>query len=210
MTPRPALLLLLLAAPIPAADPPKLTAKAATADPPAELAPAVRDLLDRSAVTVSDPAGAVCTFWLRKEVPTGGKGEGYRRVAAGTLAGAVRLARPWADFKTQEAPAGVYTLRLAVQPESKDHEGTAPHRDFVLLVPAAADPKPDVLPLKVIVEKSGTATGGTHPVVMLLYPNPKPAAGPELQDRGKGRVSLGVNGPGGFGWAFTVRGATTD
>jgi hypothetical protein len=121
----------------------------------------------------------------------------------------VRLAAPWTDFKSQEVPAGSYTLRLAIQPDTKDHEGTAPHRDFCILVPAAADPKPDVLPLKEIIKRSGTATGGTHPVAMLLFPHPKPPAKPVVLTKGK-VTAIAVRATADLGFAFTVRGTGVD
>ena len=36
-------------------------------------------------------------------------------------------------------PAGVYTLRFAIQPDIGDHTGTAPHPEFCLLCPADED-----------------------------------------------------------------------
>jgi hypothetical protein len=202
--------LLVCAAGASAAEPVKLTAGVETLPLPSELKPGIRELLSDRAVVVSGPTGTVCTFWLRKELPVAaGKEElTYRSVAPGTLVGAVRLARAWTDYKSQEAPAGVYTLRLAVQPESKDHEGTAPHRDFCILVPAEADPKPDIVPFKELVKRSGTTTGGTHPVVMLLYPHPKPASDPAVMTKGKATV-IGVR-VGEMGFGFTVRGTGVD
>jgi hypothetical protein len=158
-------------------------------------------------VVVSDKSGAICSFWLRKEIPLLAAKEPptYRAVKPGTLIGVVQLHRDWRDFKTHEVPAGVYTLRLALQSETKDHQGTAPHRDFVILVPAKEDTKPEVLPLKTIIQKSGVATGGTHPVVMLLFPFEKP----EVIVKGK-RVVVGVQSNEKFGFAFTVLGSGVD
>jgi hypothetical protein len=201
----------LLATPLLAADPPKLTASTDTLDPPTELAAAVRDLLTRHAYTATDSDGRLATVWLRKDLSlTPGKGPPtYRAIQPGTLVGSIRLHRAWSDFRSQEVPAGFYTLRYVLQPETKDHEGTAPQRDFVILVAANEDGKPDVLPLKTIVAKSGKTTGGTHPVVMLLDPHPKPAAEPAIQAKGK-RQLLGVRGPGELGFAFTLIGSSTD
>jgi hypothetical protein len=199
---------LLVAAPLLAADPPKLSVKSGKLEPPNDLKPAIRDLLDSDGTTVSD-RDVIATFWLRKDIPVK-DAKSYRSIAAGTLIGVVRLARPWIDFRGNEAPAGDYTLRLAVQPESKDHEGTAPFRDFVILVPAAVDAKPEVLPLKTLIEKSGSATGGTHPVVMLLLPHAKPPVEPVIIEHEKRLQAVGVKGPAGLGWAFTVRGTGVD
>jgi hypothetical protein len=201
----------LLAAPLLAAEPPKLSIKSETVDPPKTCAAAIRDLLSDRVISVSDSSGPLCTLWLRKEIPIATrKGEPtYRSITAGTLVGVIRFARPWSDFRGNEAPAGDYTLRSAVQPESKDHEGTAPYRDFCILVPAADDPKPDVLAFKTLVKMSGKATGGTHPIVMMLVPHPTPPAEPTLLVKGK-RIALGVHVKEDFALAFTLVGAWTD
>ena len=153
----------------------------------------------------------MCSLWLAKAIPlTNTKVEPtYRSVTPGTLIGAVRFARAWIDFRTQEIAAGVYTLRLALQPVSKDHEGTTPYRDFCILVPAAEDKKPDVLPLKTLIAMSGKATGGTHPVVMLLVPHPKPAAEPVILHNDK-RAVVGVRANARLGFGLTVIGVWTD
>ncbi|HJZ92299.1 MAG TPA: hypothetical protein VKE40_15595 [Gemmataceae bacterium] len=222
MTRVPIALCLLFACPAAAAEPPKLATKLETADPPKELAGPVRALFDDRAVIVLDAAGEVCTLWLRKDIPAAATaterkaGLTYQAVGQTAIVGAIRLARPWTDFRTQEAPAGIYTLRFVLQPVSKDHEGTAPHREFCVLSPAAADPKPDPLPLKKLVAQSGTITGGTHPVVMLLMPHPKPGAEPAIIRKGKA-VAVGVRAvvkvgdePAELGFAFTLAGVWTD
>jgi len=181
-----------------------LAVKIETLATPKELAPTIREACSREAVRVTDKAGSLCTIWLRKDIPTkDGK------VVPGTLIGVLQLHRAWSDFKTQEAPAGVYTLRYVLQPLSKDHEDTAPQRDFVILVPAAEDANLEVLPLKSIIQKSGKATGGTHPVVMLLYPHPKPGVEPIVLAKGK-RTAIGVRWRENLGFAFTVIGSGVD
>ena len=186
------ILLLVTVGPL-AAAPPKLTAKLEDVEPPADLKAPIRSLMTPRAVRLSDDRGVVCTIWLRAGIPITKEVAGYRSIAPTTLVGGVRFERPWIDFHHQEIPAGEYTLRLIVQPESKDHEGTTPHRDVCVLTPAAADAKPDLLPVKKLIEESGTATGGTHPVVMLLFPPPI-GPGPTVTDSGKGIDTLDVTG----------------
>lgn len=207
------LLLLVALVTGPATAAPPFTAEWVEVEPPADLKAPVRQLLVGKAVRVSDDKGVVATFWLRPDIPARPDAAGYRAIAPTTAIGVVRFGRPWTDFHHQEIPAGVYTLRLFVQPESKDHEGTAPHRDVCVLTPAAADVRPDAVPVKRLIEQSGTATGGTHPVVILLFPHPKPPAGPVVADRGKGIVTVGVKGSvkvgdatADLGFGFVVRG----
>ena len=62
-------------------------------------------------------------------------------------------------------------MRLAVQPDIGDHKDTAPHQDFVLLVPIAREKSPDLLAEKDLLPGSRKATGGDHPAVVLLFPH---------------------------------------
>ena len=179
-----------------------LTVTAAKADPPAELTDAVRGALDPNAVTVSDPDGTGrLTVWFRSVVPAAAtadqvrNGLTYREIPDGTLVGAVRFARPFTDFRKQDVPAGVYTLRFAVQPDTGDHMGTAPHPEFVLLVPAEKDTTADAVEQKTVVTWSSAITGGDHPAVMLLFPNFDAGAGPRLLDKGDGVLAVATRRP---------------
>ena len=77
----------------------------------------------------------------------------YREIQPTTVVGAVRFPQAWSDYRKQKIPAGVYTLRLAVQPENGDHMGTAPYNDFLLLSPAAKDTSADAMEPKELHEK---------------------------------------------------------
>ena len=190
--------LLLAVSPLAAADAPKWGVQWETADPPTELKPAIRALLADRALRVTDSAGAYGTLWLRKDLPAktaadrGKTGLTYRAIAPAAVIGAVQFEKPWVDYRQQEIPAGVYTLRLAIQPASKDHEGTAPHREFCILTPAAQDATASEMPLKKLIALSSEITGGTHPLVMMLAPNPTPNAKPAIADSGKGVIALSV------------------
>src|SRR5262249_26522391 len=127
----------------------------------------------------------------------------------------VQFAQTWTDYRKQKIPAGVYTLRLAYQPMDGDHMGTAPYNEFCLLSPAAKDEKPDTMQPKELHELSANAPGGTHPGVLLLFPNNKPEAEPKLSAKANGVVVLyvkrevesgGKKAPLGFG--FTVAGSS--
>jgi hypothetical protein len=184
----------LLATAAPAAD---WAAAAAKADPPAELAEPVRKLLDRNAVSVSD-GNAVLTVWFRDAIPAKATAEQvkngltYREIPDGTLIGAVRFDRPFVDFRKQEVATGAYTLRFAVQPETGDHMGTAPHQEFVLLVPAAKDTTAEPLEPKSLFKASAAVTGGDHPGVLLLFPHTGKGAEPKIVDKGDGVKVLTV------------------
>lgn len=166
----------LLAIAFAAADGGRLIATVAKADPPAELAAEVRAELDPAAVSVADDA-PLLTVWFRRSIPVRATAEQltngltYREIPDGTLLGAVRFDRPFIDFRKQTVPAGVYTLRFAVQPEVGDHLGTTPHPEFALLSPADKDRSPDPVEPKGLIKLSAGVTGGDHPAVMLLWPH---------------------------------------
>jgi hypothetical protein len=192
--------------------------------PPAkELAEPIRKLLSDDALQLTEPNGeAAITFWFRTAIPAQAaeeqikNGLTYREVPTTTVIGAVQFAKPWTDFRKQKIPAGVYTLRLAIQPMDGDHMGTAPFSDFCLLSPAAKDQSPDTMEPKALFEMSAGAPGGTHPGVVLLYPNNKPEAEPKLAAKANGtsvlyvKRSVDANGKqAALGFGFTVAGTTT-
>jgi hypothetical protein len=207
-----------------AADGAKFEAKALKQEPPKELKDPVRSLLGDDAVQVAPANGAVmATFWFRKEIPANATAEQvkngltYREVQPTTLVGAVQLTQTWTDFRKQEIPAGIYTLRLAIQPQDGDHMGTAPYNEFVLLAPAELDAKPDTMEVKAMQKLSANSTGGTHPAVLLLFPNNKPEDAPKVADKGNGIHVLHVKRPivgGGeksyLGFGLTVAGHTSE
>lgn len=201
------------------ADPPKLKLDSAKLDPPKELADVIRKQLGSDAASVSDETGTLLTLWFRAELTSTANadqvknGLTYRELAEGTLLGTVKFEKPFIDFRKQEIPAGVYTLRLAVQPDTGDHKDTAPHQDFALLVPAAADTSAEPVEVKEVVKMSLKSTGGDHPGVMLLFPHPGKDDKPELKDEKDGIKVVRVRRPlqagelkGTFGLSVVVSG----
>ncbi len=214
------LIALLVVSPL-LAEPPKLKLTASKLDPPKELADTVKPLLGTDAVIVADGSGDLLTLWFRSELTSTANadqiknGLTYREVAEGTLLGAVRLDKPFMDFRKQEIPAGVYTLRLAVQPDTGDHRDTAPHQDFALLVPAAADQSAEPVEPKELVKLSLKSTGGDHPGVMLLFPHHGKEEKPELSDQKDGVKVVRLRRPvtagdhkGSLGIAVVVQGVS--
>jgi hypothetical protein len=191
---RAAVLLLLAAFPVRAADKPSI--KAVNTPPPKELAEPVRQLLGDRCVQLLDGKGEVLSeVWFRKEVPVKAteaqvkNGLTYREVPETTLLGALRVVKRASDYRKQRIPPGVYTLRLGYQPMDGDHMGTAPYSEFGLVSPAADDKKPDLLEPKGLQEMSAKVTNA-HPGVFLLYPGKGAAAEPKLVDKGEGHWVL--------------------
>lgn len=167
------------------------------AEPPKELRPEVRASLVAKAHQVFDPSGKLlCEVWLVKSARAKAtpaqvqNGLTYQEVPQTTLLGAIRFAEDSSDYRKQDVKAGVYTLRLAMQPQDGDHMGTAPHPEFCLLVSADLDDKPEVVEVKHLHDISARSLEGGHPGVLLLFPNRKPDATPRMADHGMGHWAL--------------------
>src|SRR5262245_22353841 len=202
----------------------RLTVKTEDTPPPGDLNKPISDLLDAKALTVYDGGKPLCTVWLRKALDSQAgaeqvkKGLTYRDLEETTVVGAVRFPQEWTDFRKQKIRPGVYTLRLGFQPMDGDHMGTAPFNEFCLMVPAKLDEKPDFIDPKELRELSSKAIGGSHPGVLLLFPNEKPENSPKLLDKGSNTWALawkmpisvdGKKAEGALGLALTLIGHTT-
>jgi len=153
---------------------------------PNDVAKPIKELLsDESFQLLDDKGQVLMQVWFRKELPAKAtetqikNGLTYREVPETTLLAVVQFTQPYTDYRKTTIKAGVYTLRLGYQPQDGDHMGTAPHSEFALLSTAAKDQKPDTLEPKALQELSLSATGTSHPAVMLLFPS-KPVEKPAL------------------------------
>lgn len=206
------------------ADESAVTAKFEKLEPPKELKDTIRSLLSDEALVVRDAKDVVMsTMWFRKEIPAKAtaqqvkNGLTYREIEQSTLVGALQLPAKWIDYRKQEIPKGVYTLRFGMQPQDGDHMGTAPHNEFCLLCPADKDTTPALMAVKALHELSATSHGATHPAVLLLFPNPKPEDTPKVISKGKGifvanlkRTLVAAGEKTTLGFGLTVAGHTTE
>lgn len=139
---------------------------------PADVSEAVRKEVSPAGTRVLRGGKPFADFWFRGAVPAvdAAKGLGilYPTLRPGGLVGVVRFHAESADFKAQKFPAGVYTMRYAVQPEDGDHQGVTESRDFLLLCSAAADPSPDAMEVKDAIKLSAKMNGKKHPSVLYL------------------------------------------
>jgi hypothetical protein len=183
--------LAVLPAPLVAAEP-KLTAKVEKIEPPAKVVEPVRKLLDPEALVVRDGDRVVMRVWFRAEIPVKASEEQvkngltYREIPEGTLVGVLELPEEFTDYRKQKLPAGVYTLRFAVQPDIGDHTGTTPHPEFCLICPAAEDKDGEDIEKKKLIELSSKVNEGRHPAVLLMWPNNGKDATVKVLDKGNG------------------------
>ena len=197
----------------------KITAKVEKLDPPMKLAEPVRNLLDDQALVVRDGENVVMTIWFRTEIPVKAteeqlkNGITYREIPEGTFIGALEFPKTFIDYRKQELPAGIYTLRFAVQPDIGDHTGTTPHPEFCLICPASEDKSEDSIDKKKLIELSSKVNEGRHPAVLLLWPNNAKDGSVKVVDKGNGVLVATIKRPVAFddnksllGFAVTVAG----
>jgi hypothetical protein len=170
----------------------KLTVKVEDTAPPKELAEPVRALLSDKGMNVLDEKGKlILTLWPVKSLDSKAAAEQakaglkYSNIEETTIAGAVRFAETWVDYRKQKIKPGVYTLRMAVQPMDGDHMGTAPYNDFLLLLPATEDRKPELLDVETMHQLSAKSTTRKHPSMMLLFPIKMPPDSPNTEAKPK-------------------------
>lgn len=89
-------------------------------------------------------------------------------IEPGTLVGVLRFPRGGADFRGQEIPGGVYTLRYANQPVDGNHVGTFPTRDFLVMIPARVDKSTKAIADAELFKASMQSGETTHPAIMPL------------------------------------------
>jgi len=159
------------------AEPAKFTAKTEKADAPAALAEELRTTLDPQTIHVLNGDGTShVRLWLRKDIPMRATAEqvknglSYREIPEGSFLGVVQFEKPFTDFRKQELPAGTYSMRFAVQPDTGDHKDTAPHQEFCVLIALEAEKSLETLELKELVKPSLKVTKNDHPAVLLMFP----------------------------------------
>jgi hypothetical protein len=157
--------------------------------PPSDLPTPISGTLQKDGSKVVAGNGTVfCEIWFRTAVASGPKtsedGVALPTIPQGALIGALRFPGRGADRRGQNIKSGIYTLRYSLHPVNGDHQGVAPQRDFLLLVPAADDPGPDAKPgFDDLVKLSRKASGTPHPAVLSLSSSSN-AKFPELKKEG--------------------------
>jgi hypothetical protein len=145
---------------------------------------ALTKALSQSGYKITLADGSFCEVWFRATVPAGktdASGAVYTTLPEGALIGVIRFAKTTNDFRGQSVAAGSYTLRYAVHPTDGNHMGISPIRDFLLLVPIAADSNPDALiKFEELVKLSAKAAGTNHPAALSMAMPDASAAAPSV------------------------------
>jgi hypothetical protein len=157
--------------------------------PPADVAGAAS--LQSTGSKVLDAGGnVVCEVWVRSSIPSGPKSSeasvAFPGIPHGALLGVIRFPSTGSDRRGQSIKPGVYTLRYSLYPVDGSHQGVAPQRDFLLLVPAAIDKDPSSLPTyEQLVDMSRKASGTPHPAVLSIETPAEGAPVPGLAKEGE-------------------------
>src|SRR5438445_3157375 len=141
---------------------------------PPEVAPAIAQALQKTGFKISNNGAAYCEVWFRNSQPSGAKTSEQNvtlpSVPMGALLGVIRFSRNGSDRRGQTIKPGVYTLRYGIMPMNGDHQGAAPQRDFLLMVPAADDKDLNAAPnFEALVAMSRKASGTPHPAVLSFW-----------------------------------------
>jgi hypothetical protein len=149
----------------------------AVSSPPSSLPELYVSVLQTQGYRITGPNGPWCEVWFRSPIPTGAKPTDDSIVfpiPQGTLVGVLRFPSDGADRRGQTIKAGLYAMRYSDYPVDGAHQGVAPQRDFLLLVPIANDADPKATPaFDQLVQMSTKASGTPHPAVFSIE---KPAA----------------------------------
>jgi hypothetical protein len=143
--------------------------------PPSELADPVRALLAPAAVRVKIGDSLLDFWWVARLEASSPDWAG---IAEGSLVGVVKIASSFRDIRGRSIKAGLYTLRLGIQPANGDHLGVSPHREFLLLSPGVLDTSPQAAGHEGAIALSKATIGGSHPAVLSI--DPLKATEPEL------------------------------
>ena len=176
----------------------------------------VRSALDAKGYRVTAADGSVvCEIWLRSAVPTSPKrdvsGAIYTELGDATLIGVVSLPKGGSDYRGQGIKAGVYTLRYAVHPTDGNHMGISPYRDFLLLVPVAADSDVNAkFTFEALSKVSAKAAGTNHPTPFSMVSPDAAKSAPSVSENEHGHLvfaaKLKTQGGAEFPVAFIVKG----
>ncbi|MGA3205923.1 MAG: hypothetical protein ABSF12_25800 [Bryobacteraceae bacterium] len=91
-------------------------------------------------------------------------------IPPGALLGVLRFSAKGSDRRGQTIAPGVYTLRYGNYPVNGNHQGVAPQRDFLVLVPAALDKSADaVSDFDALMDLSRKASATPHPAVFSFW-----------------------------------------
>jgi len=143
--------------------------------PPAELAPPIAALLQKTGYKISAPDGSTyCEVWFVEKPPSGIQSTEtdlmWKTAPPGSVTGAIKYHTDGHDRRGQSIKPGVYTMRFSMFPINGDHQGAAPNRDFFVVIPAALDQDPQpVAKFDDLMKMTRKTSGTPHPAVLSIW-----------------------------------------
>ncbi|HVP00688.1 MAG TPA: hypothetical protein VMT15_21605 [Bryobacteraceae bacterium] len=144
-------------------------------DPPSEAAAPILATLNKAgSKIVADSGSTLVELWLRSTMPSGPASSEpsvtLPTIPQGALLGVLRFPAKGSDRRGQTIAPGVYTLRYGDYPINGNHQGVAPQRDFLILVPAALDKSADpISDFDALMDLSRKAAASAHPAVLSFW-----------------------------------------
>lgn len=150
--------------------------------PPGELKPAIAQMLQPHGFLITAKGAKYCELWFRSTLPQSAPGKAENvtlpQVPVGALLGVIRFNAAGSDRRGTPIAPGLYLLRYGRMPNNENHQGVAPHRDFLVLTPAAEDSDPQANPdLDALVALSEKVSHGRHPAVLSIWKSDSNAPG---------------------------------
>jgi hypothetical protein len=146
---------------------------------PSEVAAGIAQALDKTGFRVDSAGAPYCEIWLRASLPPGATSNQPNvtlpnvtlpSITQGALLGVIRFDGRGSDRRGQAIQPGVYILRYGIMPMNDTHQGAAPQRDFLLLIPAAEDRDLNATPtFDALVAMSRKASHTAHPAVLSFW-----------------------------------------
>jgi len=158
-------------------------------------------LLQNKAVQLLEGDQPAFEFWLASNLTVAQKpasaAKSLDALKQPALIGAVSIPKPQRDYRDDEIAAGVYTMRLIIQPNDGNHLGTSEFSWFAALVPAKLDTKSDgINDYQALVKASSKESKNDHPVILSLRPASSTAGElPKLNAPATDHKSVRVNLP---------------
>ena len=149
--------------------------------PPAELKPALVQLLAKTGFLITNNGAKYCELWLRTALPqiaaaskpsaaANRRNVTLPQIPLGAWLGVIRFDAGGLDRHGQRVAPGTYLLRYGILPGNGPHEGAAPHRDFLVLTPVGEDPDINSTPdFDALVALSRKASHTPHPAVLSFW-----------------------------------------
>jgi hypothetical protein len=178
---------------------------------PAAVPSGFAALLDSKGHKITGPDGLAYELWFRKEFPAGAKSPesavSFPTIPHGAVLGVIQFVGKGSDRRGQTLKPGVYTMRYSLYPVDGNHQGVAPQRDFLILIPVESDKDLSSTPTyEVLMELSKTA-GTLHPAVLSIG-QPVATAFPSFEKEGENDWTLNVKA-GGLTIAVILVGSAT-